>query len=225
MAKSTKRSIKKHEKLVKLYDVSLKIFAKYGYKKATLEDIAKELGITKGNIYRYVESKQDLYERAVLFAIQEFQDSMEEAVMGIDDSMQQIITLSMHGYKYFSENSELQAVLADTPEFILNPSVFSEKFYEVRVKGINIVKKVLENGIQQKLFRNFEIDCIAELLYNFYGLFIINSFVLTDFVTESTPSKMFSEIVNLVLYGILNTKNENLLAFAAENFNLKPLNT
>ena len=225
MAKSTKRSIKKQEKLVKLYDVSLKIFAKYGYKKATLEDIAKELGITKGNIYRYVESKQDLYERAVLFAIQEFQDSMEEAVMGIDDSMQQIITLSMHGYKYFSENSELQAVLADTPEFILNPSVFSEKFYEVRVKGINIVKKVLENGIQQKLFRNFEIDCIAELLYNFYGLFIINSFVLTDFVTESTPSKMFSEIVNLVLYGILNTKNENLLAFAAENFNLKPLNT
>lgn len=223
MPKSNKRTIKKQEKLVKLYNVSLKIFAKYGYKKATLEDIAKELGITKGNIYRYVESKQDLYERAVLYAISDFQDSMEKAIRGIEDSMQQIITLSMHGYKYFSENSDLQNVLADTPEFVINPSNFSDRFYEVRVNGINIVKGVLQKGIKQKLFRNFEIDCISELLYNFYGLFIINSFVLTDFVTESTPSKMFGEIVNLVLYGILNTENEQFMKFATENFNLKAL--
>ncbi len=219
MEKSNKRKVKKQEKLIKLYDVSLKVFAKYGFKKATLEDIAKELGITKGNIYRYVDSKQDLYERSILYAISNFQDAMKDSITNVKGAMQQIVTLATFGYKYFSENKDLQAVLVDTPDFIVNPESFSERFYEVRRSGIEIVKGILESGIKEKLFRKFEADCIAELLYNFYGLFIINSFVLTDFITENSSSKMFGEIVNLVLYGILNIDGNRLPKFT-DNLNL-----
>jgi len=49
----------------KIFDAALKLFAQYGYKKTTLEDVAGECGMTPGNIYFYVKNKKDLYEKTV----------------------------------------------------------------------------------------------------------------------------------------------------------------
>jgi len=52
-----------------IYNAALKIFAEFGYKKATMEDIAKELNMTKCNLYLYAENKMDLYENTVRSAL------------------------------------------------------------------------------------------------------------------------------------------------------------
>ena len=39
----------------------LKVFAKKGYSKATVDDIAKEAGIAKGTVYLYFKDKPSLY--------------------------------------------------------------------------------------------------------------------------------------------------------------------
>ena len=44
---------------------ALKVFAKKGYDKTTISDIAKELGISQGLCYRYYASKEDIYDAAV----------------------------------------------------------------------------------------------------------------------------------------------------------------
>jgi len=52
-----------------LLDTAARIFARKGYKSATLQDIADEFGVLKGSLYHYIRSKDDLlYEviRAVL---------------------------------------------------------------------------------------------------------------------------------------------------------------
>ncbi|MFC2015233.1 TetR family transcriptional regulator [Chloroflexota bacterium] len=45
----------------KLLDVSLSVFSKNGYSAATLGDIAKEVGVTRGAIYWHFGSKSELY--------------------------------------------------------------------------------------------------------------------------------------------------------------------
>ncbi|MBQ9549917.1 MAG: TetR/AcrR family transcriptional regulator [Lachnospiraceae bacterium] len=44
---------------------ALKVFAKKGYEKTTITDIAKELGISQGLCYRYYPSKEEIYEAAL----------------------------------------------------------------------------------------------------------------------------------------------------------------
>lgn len=54
-----------------LLDTAARIFARKGYKSATLQDIADEFGVLKGSLYHYIRSKDDLlYEviRSVLEA-------------------------------------------------------------------------------------------------------------------------------------------------------------
>jgi len=37
------------------------LFAKYGIKKTTMDDVAEASGITKGTIYNYFKSKEELF--------------------------------------------------------------------------------------------------------------------------------------------------------------------
>ncbi|MFC2038708.1 TetR family transcriptional regulator [Chloroflexota bacterium] len=49
----------------KLLDVALSVFSKKGYSATTLEDIAKEAGVTRGAIYWHFGSKSELYSSLV----------------------------------------------------------------------------------------------------------------------------------------------------------------
>ena len=63
-----------------IYEAALKVFAKYGYRKATLEDIAGEMGMTAANLYAYSRSKRALYEQTVSCAMLRWQEKVRAAV-------------------------------------------------------------------------------------------------------------------------------------------------
>ncbi len=50
-------------------DVALLIFARYGYRKASLEDVARAADISRPGLYLYFPSKQDLFRAAVTYAL------------------------------------------------------------------------------------------------------------------------------------------------------------
>lgn len=45
----------------KIQEAAMKLFAEYGYEKATMTEIAKEVGIKKPSIYAHFENKQDIF--------------------------------------------------------------------------------------------------------------------------------------------------------------------
>ncbi len=52
----------KEEARSRILDAANKVFAEKGYHEATMDDIAKRLGVSKGAIYLYFASKEDLFE-------------------------------------------------------------------------------------------------------------------------------------------------------------------
>lgn len=51
----------------RIVEAALGVFSKKGYHDTTMDDIAERLGVSKGALYQYFESKEDLY-RAILDA-------------------------------------------------------------------------------------------------------------------------------------------------------------
>ena len=47
-------------RLQEIYDVAARIFSEKGYEGASIQDIADSVGILKGSLYYYIESKEDL---------------------------------------------------------------------------------------------------------------------------------------------------------------------
>lgn len=62
-----KSSPKRRKKRNAIIKEARKIFGKYGYKKTSLNDIAKKMRIGKSSLYYYFDSKETLYNAVVLY--------------------------------------------------------------------------------------------------------------------------------------------------------------
>ncbi len=64
----------KEEAKSRILDAANKVFAEKGYHEATMDDIAKRLGVSKGAIYLYFSGKEDLFEAMCKTAPQAFKE-------------------------------------------------------------------------------------------------------------------------------------------------------
>ena len=56
---------RKDERPSEIIDAALEIFVEHGYAASKLDDIAKKAGVSKGSLYRYFDSKADLFKEMV----------------------------------------------------------------------------------------------------------------------------------------------------------------
>ncbi|HOB86783.1 MAG TPA: TetR/AcrR family transcriptional regulator [Bacillota bacterium] len=188
------------QKLNELYRAALKIFSRYGYKKATLEDIAAELGMTKGALYLYVKNKRDLYERTVAGALTRWQDRVEEAVKKETEPINKLTVLAFSAFQYLAEDEEMRNVLVQDPEiFPMFPR--EDPFFDINERSRNMLKAVLKEGIEKKVFREVDLDSVVWLLFSMYKMFIIEAYIIRG--KESTLN-LFNQALELVLHGLIN---------------------
>lgn len=62
-----------------IIESALKLFAEEGYVGASMQSISKKSGVSKGNLYNYFTSKQDLLEGVLTFGLNQFADFFDEA--------------------------------------------------------------------------------------------------------------------------------------------------
>ena len=60
----------------KIINVAMELFANYGYKNTTIKKIAKEANISKGLIYNYFKSKDELLEYIIFHSFSEIDKSL-----------------------------------------------------------------------------------------------------------------------------------------------------
>ena len=190
----------RQEKTIRILQAALRTFARYGFKKTTLEDIAGELGMTKGNLYLYVKDKRDLYEKSVAHAFREWQERVAEDMEGKKDVVVRFRVMCVKAYQYLSLNEDLQAIVLQDPTiFTLSPK--EDRFYSVNLAAVEMIKRVLEQGIREKRFRKMDVEPMAEFLFSIYIMFIIRGYVKS----EGKPVEaIFEAAVDLMINGLLS---------------------
>lgn len=191
--------MKKKEKQLLVYNAAIKMFSKYGYRKTTLEDIGDILGMTKGNLYLYAKNKKDLYESAIAFALRKWQEYAYEAAMEEDTIVKQIQRFCVQGYDYLQKNPELQTLIANDPS-IFPISADEDRFYEINLESMELLKSMLRMGISQGIFRDIDVDEVSEVLYSIYVMMIIKTYVKYD--RKFSPAIIESSF-DLLMNGLL----------------------
>ncbi len=99
---------------------ALKLFAEKGFHGTSINDIAKDAGISKGLAYNYFRSKQHLLE-AVFSQINEIGNELENAVKNIDDPYEKLEVLINTSLSFAKDNEEYWRLYLS---LALQPSVF-----------------------------------------------------------------------------------------------------
>jgi len=169
--KSQDKSLRKQM----IIDTATNIFHQKGYRTATLDDVAHELGISKAALYHYVASKEDLLSLIYIQALENFFanayaiDEMElpppeKLRFLIRHHIENIIIRNLPMFSvFFTEENQL-------------PEKQFQKIRKEKRKYTDVVEKIITEGIEQGFFRAlnpklqaFAIIGMCNWLYKWYN--------------------------------------------------------
>ena len=181
------------------------LFMRYGFRSVTMDEIAGQLGISKKTVYQFFEDKDGLVEAVM----QKEMDYMHtECIKRMQESENAIEEL-------FKDTDSMEEVIDS-----LNPQIIFdlEKFYPTTFEKfkkhknnflLEIIKKNLQRGIQEELYRNdLNIDIVAR--------FRLESSFLA-FNQETYPFGKYNllqvsnEIYFLYMHGIATPKGKKII--------------
>lgn len=68
----------KEERRIDILNASIKVFSKYGFHKAKIQEIAEEAGVGKGTIYEYFDSKKSLFQEMIKYIMDYYIKGIKE---------------------------------------------------------------------------------------------------------------------------------------------------
>lgn len=187
------------EKQNLILDKSLKVFAYYGFKKASMEDVASQLGMTKGNLYFYFQNKQDLYEKTVAYALLRWQTRVQKAVDREQDVVNKFKVLASKSFKYLSEDEDLHTLIIKDPAIqAITPS--EERFPSIGQASYSLLKNIIQEGINAGKFRPIDVIPVTGFLYSVYCMFIIKTYIKSE---GQSAQEMYAAGIDIILKGLL----------------------
>jgi len=187
------------DKLNQIYDAAIKVFAHYGYRQATMEQIAESLGMVKGGLYFYCSGKKDLYNKAVAYALELWQKRVFEAANAEKDVVQKLITLAVKSNEYLSENDDLRTIIINDPQIqSLTPS--EERYPNMGIFTYTALKQILEEGIAEGKFKPIDIDNVIGFIYSIHCMFIVKTYIKAE---GQSAQDMYHAGIDVFLNGLL----------------------
>ena len=185
-----------------ILEASKHVFAKYGYRGTRVDDIAEQLGVGKGTIYRYFKDKKTLFVEVFETGMHCLNSTIKESTEVIAEPPQRIKTAVNLFLKYFDNDKEMIEILMQMrSEFKEDYKRISNALYADYIVRI---QENLQAGIDQGLFRQMDVEKTAEAMSSMlHG--ILQTFYYVKGTNESLTDRA-DAMVGLILNGLMKTQ-------------------
>lgn len=82
---------RKEARPAEIIDAALDVFVEHGFAAAKLDDVARRAGIVKGTLYRYYDTKEDLFRAVVQHAVAANLEAIEKAAQGFQGPLRALV--------------------------------------------------------------------------------------------------------------------------------------
>ncbi len=195
--------MKREQKKEKILTVALRHFSLYGYRKTSLEEVARDCGMTTGNIYFYVQNKEDLYRKAVSRALITWRDHAAKTMAGTGELVERFKKTALASFDYVTANEELRSLLQLDPDiFTISPG--EDRFRDINLGAIQMIRGVLDAGIAEKTFQpDMDIDGTADFIWSVYVMFLIRAYHKNE--VDTNIRRIYERGIEVILRGLLHS--------------------
>lgn len=175
-----------------------KLFTKYGYKKVSMDEIAKEAGVTKKTIYSYFKDKNELLRYFLLEEV----ESMQELVDKIKSkNLPFFKTVHETIYEVIKRRKEKEflIVLSKESENINNSSVKEAlKILDTAIK--EHIENMLKYGIENGYIRKCDTKIVSFIVYKVYIALIFDWDLEKEPLDEKAISRNIVDVLQRGLF-------------------------
>lgn len=194
------------EELKQLLDKVKALYLKYGIKSVTMDDIARELGISKKTLYQHVIDKTDLVQKIVDTVVEELGEDIHLYCNKEGSAIDQLFSV----HRFIKE--KIIKKYSPVAEYDLRkyyPDLFRKIVQVRREKMYNNILSNLKKGKAEGLYRSdFDEEIIAKLhLSRIEGIYETELFTQEEILSP----KMFLEAFIYHIRGIASEKGLKVL--------------
>ncbi len=177
-----------------------KLYNKYGIKSVTMDDVARELGVSKKTLYENFADKSDLVSEVIDFLIKEKTDFFTQQKKGRENAVEELLFI----FKFY-----LSTVKEFNPSFEFDLKKYYPNIY-ARVKQRKrkgIMENTMANLKRGKKEGYFRKELNEDFITRLYIL-RIESLPESDLFSQEEifSQKLFEEMFYYHLYGVLSEK-------------------
>ena len=177
------------ERQLEIVDAAKKIVGTRGMAELTVRELAKELKITDGALYRHFKNKKEIISLLIDDIETSLMTTIEEAAKKGDGPLEGLHDVLFSHISYAEQRKGLTFLLIN--EVVgLKDAYLQKKMYAVIDQYLKKIREVLMDGIEQKAFRKDMDVALASLA--FFGLVqsLVTFWSLSDFKFSITKGRI-----------------------------------
>ena len=158
------RPSNREQRQTQILDAAMEVFARLGFNKARMDDIAAEAGLSKGSLYWHFESKQDIIAAVLMRMFQGYFGDLKRIVAAdgpADERLHQYIGQTAASVGEMRRWQPLMAEFYAVATRHESTRLFLEKFY---TQYIDLLGQLIQQGIDQGVFKQMDAREAAMLM-------------------------------------------------------------
>jgi AcrR family transcriptional regulator len=157
-------SRRKEARPQEILDAALAVFAEKGFAAARMDDVARRAGVTKGTIYLYFASKEELFKSLVRVAIGGRLEQVAAFANAYQGSARELLVSVLRTIGTMMRTSDRivlpKIILAESGNF---PELVRFYRFEIIEKGMELFCGIVARGIAREEFRDVPTEHVARL--------------------------------------------------------------
>ena len=201
-----RREEKKAESRRRILESARDVFFRDGFMEANLDEVAEKAGVAKGTLYRYFDSKAELYVAVLAHNGAIFEQKMRDTVEASLDAPEQVRRTARFYFDHYVGNRdyfqifwaiENQPVIGELPQSVVDEVA---RLWE---RCLQILAEQIERGVREGSFRECDAWEVANLLWTVAnGLIQSERSVTRRQLRRAALDTAFYDAVELILLGL-----------------------
>jgi len=193
----------KPEKIESILDTARKMFARYGLRKTSLEEVARMARVAKATIYNYFGSKDRVYLEVLRREVDEVVEKVSSSVAQETSPKDKLVAFARAKFRYMRQAINILNLDREGVEKLLPSAegIRSELFEQ----EVNIIRSILNEGVEKGVFHTNNTLLTASAITHALRGFELNWLVQE---TEERIDRYLDELISILFYGLIPGKRD-----------------
>lgn len=207
-----KRERRKEARPGELLDAALDLFVEKGFSATRVEEVAARAGVSKGTLFLYFQSKEDLFKAVVRENIANKFPTWQEEFLTFEGSSSDMLRYAMVSWWERIGNTRASGITKLVMSEAQNFPEIAEFYQEEVIKpGNAMIRRILERGVQSGEFRDIDLEqavhiIVAPMIFLMMWKHSMGACAASAKIVD--PEQFIHMQVDVLLHGMTAKKNK-----------------
>jgi AcrR family transcriptional regulator/NAD(P)-dependent dehydrogenase (short-subunit alcohol dehydrogenase family) len=177
---------------------AIKLFAKKGFHKTTLRNLAEETGLSQGNIYDYVGSKEDIFFLIHEFAAGSAMEAMTQALEEVSDPLEKLRRMVRAEFDTMDKLADAIMLIYQEGHILKKPLLRS--LLKKERAHLEVFESIIEECVKTGVLRECNERVVANLIKSMVDAWVLKRW---DLLGHASAMDVEKTILDLLFRGFL----------------------